>query len=37
MITERLAADEEDTVLSNDGRFVSAVYTLDENFSPRNV
>jgi hypothetical protein len=37
MITERLADDEEDTVLSNDGRFVWGGYALDENDTPRNV
>ena len=32
-----LAGDEEDTMLSNDGRFVSGYYAYDHNCSPRNV
>lgn len=38
VIVERLAEDEQDTVLSNDGRFVSTLYAYDnENLSPRDV
>jgi hypothetical protein len=33
MITERLGSAEEDTVLSNDGRFVSGCYAIDENLT----
>ena len=37
VIITQLADDEEDTVLTNDGRFVSGCYAFDENLSPRNV
>ena len=37
IIVTQLADDEEDTVLSNDGRFVSGCYAFDENLVPRNV
>jgi hypothetical protein len=36
-IAVMLASDEEDTVLANDGRFVSGCYAYDENVAPRNV
>jgi hypothetical protein len=32
-----LAEAEEDTVLTNDARFVSACYAYDQNDTPRNV
>ena len=37
IIVTQLADDEEGTVLTNDGRFVSGCYAFDENLSPRNV
>jgi hypothetical protein len=37
IIAAQLAEDEEDTVLTGDGRFVSGRYALDENLAPRNV
>ena len=37
IIAAQLAGDEEDTVLTGDGRFVSGCYALDENLAPRNV
>lgn len=37
LIVTQLLGDEQDTVLTNDGKFVSAVYALDENLSPRNL
>jgi hypothetical protein len=37
MIAAQLASDEDDTVLSSDGRFVSGYYAYDEDGNPRNV
>jgi hypothetical protein len=37
IIAARLTGDEEDTVLTGDGRFVSGCYAYNENLSPRNL